>query len=139
MIVTLYGKSSNKYTQQVREELEDAWPDYKFLEQFDWARDEQCRDQACHIREDGVARIQKMPTIRLEGELSKWLVSGDFVNPITRWHYVGQGDEYWIVGLEDCLEFVRGAKWPTASTVASACSASGLAGKVINRIESDRV
>ena len=51
MIVTLYGKSGNKYTQQVREELEDAWPDYKFLEQFDWARDRAVQRSGVPYRE----------------------------------------------------------------------------------------
>mgnify|MGYP001105941156 CR=1 FL=1 len=118
MIVTLYGKKGNEWTQHALRALIEKNVPFTFNDEFDWARDENCKTQACHIPKDGgPARIQKMPTIHLEGEvneLAKWLNEGKFEqqNPVTMWHYVGQGDEFWIVGLEDCLDFVRGAAWP---------------------------
>lgn len=117
MIITLYGKEGNRWTDMARDELDRLKVNYGFAQTFDWARDENCKTQACHIPKDGPARIQKMPTIHLEGdknEIAVWLLKGEFKqqNPVTMWHYLGQEDEYWIVGLEDCLDFIRGAAWP---------------------------
>jgi hypothetical protein len=117
MIVTLYGKRGNKWTQRVLRALIEKNVPYTFDDEFDWARDENCKTLACHINEDGLALIQKMPTIHLEGdmnEIAHWLLRGDFKqqNPVTMWHYIGQQDEYWIVGLDDCIDFVQGAAWP---------------------------
>lgn len=143
MIITLYGKDGNHWTDMVRQALkevgfsEDAvmrdhgdvvsielWEpgslSYSFIEKFEWARDPKtCKDQACHIGKDGVARVQKMPTIHLEGDFNKigeWLMKGKFTRsyPVTSWHYLAQENEFWIVGVEDCLDFVRGASWPSA-------------------------
>lgn len=117
MIVTLIGKMGNAGTDQVRHELHERCNKYMLVEQFEWARDEQCKDQAPHVDKDGIAHIQKMPTIHLHGskeEIGKWLIQGPFKNPVTRWHYVGQNGDYWITGLADCLEFVRGADWRSA-------------------------
>lgn len=117
MKVTLYGKPGNVWTQQVLRELIGHNVSYTFSDEFDWARDENCKTLACHIRKDGLALIQKMPTIHLEGDkndVATWLLKGEFKqqNPVTVWHYLGQENEYWVVGLEDCLDFVGGAAWP---------------------------
>lgn len=117
MYVTLYGKKGNVGTDQVFEELGKVCNRYMLVEQFEWAKDpETNKTQACHIGKDDVARIQKMPTIRLVGDkndVATWLLKGKFKqqNTVTTWHYLGQEDEFWIVGLDDCLDFVQGAAW----------------------------
>lgn len=116
MTVTLYGKRGNEWTQRVLRAFIEKNVPFTFNDEFDWARDENCKTQACHIGKDGIACVQKMPTIHLEGDkdtIAHWLLKS-FENPVTKWHYIGQQDEYWIVGLDDCLDFIGGAQWPIA-------------------------
>jgi len=115
VIVTLYGKRGNVGTDQIEGELRRDCNRYQVIEEFEWARDEECNTLAPHIDpKTQKAFIQKMPTIHLHGDketIAKWLLEA-FENPIMKWHYVGQDGDFWITGFEECQKFVRGAKWP---------------------------
>lgn len=114
MIITLYGKKYNEWTKRVQGELDDRWAIYQLVQTFGWSRDANCVWHACHIDENGEAKIRSMPTIHIVGS-QDWVAQGEYsVDPTLVWHYLGQGDEFWLSGMGDCLDFIRGAKWETA-------------------------
>ena len=110
--IQVFGRQDNKWVNMVCEELDARGAHYDVCSEFSWARDAGCNTLNPHFHE-GRALIQKMPTIHLksgEVDVAQWLRDSKLKYPLSRWN-IGQTEEFWITGVEDCLEFIRGVEW----------------------------
>ena len=109
--IRVFGRRKNVWVDLVCEELDARKIGYDFSSEFDWARDAECNALEHHFDEEReLTLIQKMPTILLEGVAAHWMIESGLIDPVTRW-YGHRSGQYWITGVNDCLEFIRGANW----------------------------